>query len=103
MRQNIQPGWKFGRRGSVIHVKMETLSGQQANWPQPILARLSNLAPRHLLIGKSDSRWFVFTPKNVQHPFILDGIPLQAGERKFFQYFEHQAEFSGHVFGSTPY
>ncbi len=61
--------------------------------------QISNLAPRHLLIGKSDERWFVFTPKNVQHPFILDGIPLRTGERKFLQYVEHQAEFSGHVFG----
>jgi anti-sigma B factor antagonist len=62
-------------------------------------SQISNLAPRHLLIGKSDERWFVFTPMNVQHPFILDGIPLRAGERKFLQYVEHQAEFSGHVFG----
>src|SRR5580692_1222859 len=61
--------------------------------------QISNLAPRHLLIGKLDERWFVFTPKNVQHPFILDGIPLQPGERKSLQYVEHQAEFSGHVFG----
>jgi hypothetical protein len=61
--------------------------------------QISNLAPRHLLIGKSDERWFVFTPMNVQHPFILDGIPLRTGERKFLQYVEHQAEFSGHVFG----
>lgn len=61
--------------------------------------QISNLAPRHLLIGKLDERWFVFTPKNVQHPFILDGIPLQPGERKSLQYLEHQAEFSGHVFG----
>ena len=62
-------------------------------------SQISNLAPRHLLIGKSDERWFVFTPMNVQHPFILDGIPLRTGERKFLQYVEHQAEFSGHVFG----
>ena len=62
-------------------------------------SQISNLAPRHLLIGKSNERWFVFTPMNVQHPFILDGIPLRAGERKFLQYVEHQAEFSGHVFG----
>jgi anti-anti-sigma factor len=61
--------------------------------------QISNLAPRHLLIGKLDERWFVFTPKNVQHPFVLDGIPLQPGERKSLQYVEHQAEFSGHVFG----
>ena len=61
--------------------------------------QITNLAPRHLLIGKSDERWFLFTPKNVQHPFILDGIPLRTGERKFLQYDEHQAEFSGHVFG----
>src|SRR5271165_2174379 len=62
-------------------------------------SQISKLAPRHLLIGKLDQRWFVFTPKNVQHPFILDGIPLQPGERKSLQYVEHQAEFSGHVFG----
>ncbi len=62
-------------------------------------SQISNLAPRHLLIGRLDERWFVFTPKNVQHPFILDGVPLRAGERKVLQYVEHQAEFSGHVFG----
>ena len=62
-------------------------------------SQISNLAPRHLLIGKSDERWFLFTPKNVQHPFTLDGIPLRTGERKFLQYDEHQAEFNGHVFG----
>jgi anti-sigma B factor antagonist len=61
--------------------------------------QISNLAPRHLLIGKTDERWFVFTPQNVQHPFVLDGLPLRSGERRFLQYIEHQAEFSGHVFG----
>jgi anti-anti-sigma factor len=71
-------------------------AGQLAS---PYFSQISNLAPRHLLIGKSDERWFLFTPKNVQHPFTLDGIPLRTGERKFLQYDEHQAEFNGHVFG----
>jgi anti-anti-sigma factor len=66
---------------------------------QPYFGQITNLAPRHLLIGQLEGRWFVFTPKNVQHPFILDGVVLRAGERKMLQYVEHQVEFSGHVFG----
>jgi anti-sigma B factor antagonist len=73
--------------------------GTEGQLAAAYFSQISNLAPRHLLIGKSNDRWFVFTPKNVQHPFILDGIPLQPGERKALQYVEHQAEFSGHVFG----
>ena len=73
--------------------------GTEGQLAAAYFGQISNLAPRHLLIGKLDERWFVFTPKNVQHPFILDGIPLQPGERKSLQYVEHQAEFSGHVFG----
>ncbi len=73
--------------------------GTEGQLAASYFSQISNLAPRHLLIGKLDERWFVFTPKNVQHPFILDGIPLQPGERKSLQYVEHQAEFSGHVFG----
>ena len=73
--------------------------GTEGQLAAAYFSQISNLAPRHLLIGKLDERWFVFTPKNVQHPFILDGIPLEAGERKPLQYVEHQAEFSGHVFG----
>jgi anti-sigma B factor antagonist len=66
---------------------------------QPYFSQITNLAPRHLLIGQLEGRWFVFTPKNVQHPFIMDGVVLRAGERKMLQYVEHQVEFSGYVFG----
>jgi anti-sigma B factor antagonist len=62
-------------------------------------AHIPGLGPRHLLIGKAEGRWFVFTPKNVQHPFSMDGHLLVAGERKFLDYAEHQLEFNGHVFG----
>jgi anti-sigma B factor antagonist len=62
-------------------------------------AQIPGLAPRHLLIGKLDGRWFIFTPQTVQHPFLFDGHSLVAGERKFLQYAEHQMEFNGHVFG----
>jgi anti-anti-sigma factor len=61
--------------------------------------QIPGLGPRHLLIGKAEGRWFVFTPKNVQHPFSMDGDVLVAGERRFLDYAEHQLEFSGHVFG----
>lgn len=57
------------------------------------------LETRHLLIGQEGDHWFVLTPKNIAHPFVLDGVPLVAGERKFLQYVEHQMEFSGRVFG----
>ncbi|MEY2615597.1 MAG: anti-sigma factor antagonist [Verrucomicrobiota bacterium] len=66
---------------------------------QPYFSQITNLAPRHLLIGQLDGRWFVFTPQNVQHPFIMDGVVLRAGERKMLQYVDHQVEFSGYVFG----
>jgi anti-anti-sigma factor len=66
---------------------------------RPYFSQITNLAPRHLLIGQLEGRWFVFTPKNVQHPFIMDGVVLRAGERKMLQYVEHQVEFSGYVFG----
>src|SRR5215472_4261501 len=45
-------------------------------------AQIPGLAPRHLLIGKLEGRWFVFTPQNILHPFLFDGHPLVAGERK---------------------
>jgi anti-anti-sigma factor len=61
--------------------------------------QIPGLGPRQLLIGKAEGRWFVFTPKNVQHPFSMDGHLLVAGERKFLDYAEHQLEFNGHVFG----
>jgi anti-sigma B factor antagonist len=62
-------------------------------------ASIAGLEARHLLVGQEGDRWFVFTPKNVAYPFLLDGVTLVAGERKFLQYVEHQVEFSGHVFG----
>jgi hypothetical protein len=66
---------------------------------QPFFGQMTSLAPRHLLVGQLEGRWFVFTPQNVQHPFIVDGVVLRAGERRMLQYVEHQAEFNGHVFG----
>jgi anti-sigma B factor antagonist len=62
-------------------------------------ASIAGLEARHLLVGQEGDRWFVFTPKNVAYPFLLDGMPLVAGERKFLDYVEHQMEFCGHVFG----
>jgi anti-anti-sigma factor len=73
--------------------------GTEGRLAQAYFGQITNLAPRHLLIGQLDGHWFVFTPKNVQHPFILDGVVLRAGERKVLQYVEHQVEFSGYVFG----
>jgi anti-sigma B factor antagonist len=73
--------------------------GTDGRLAKAYFSQIANLAPRHLLIGKIENRWFVFTPKNVQHPFTIDGVVLRAGERKFLQYVEHQVEFSGHVFG----
>jgi anti-sigma B factor antagonist len=85
--------------GTSYPCKDGDVIGTEGQLAKAYFSQISNLAPRHLLIGQSDGRWFVFTPKNVQHPFILDGVPLRAGERKFLQFVEHQAEFSGHVFG----
>jgi anti-anti-sigma factor len=73
--------------------------GTEGRLAQEYFGQITNLAPRHLLIGQAEGRWFVFTPKNVPHPFILDGVVLRAGERRMLQYLEHQVEFSGHVFG----
>jgi len=85
--------------GTSYPCKDGDVIGAEGRLAQPYFSRITHLAPRHLLIGLLDGRWFVFTPKNVQHPFTLDGIVLRAGERKILQYAEHQVEFSGHVFG----
>jgi anti-sigma B factor antagonist len=71
-------------------------AGRVAN---SFFASIAGLEARHLLIGQEGDRWFIFTPKNIAHPFVLDGVLLVAGERKFLQYVEHQMEFNGHVFG----
>ncbi|MBV9390682.1 MAG: anti-sigma factor antagonist [Verrucomicrobia bacterium] len=62
-------------------------------------SKMGSLDARHVLIGREDEKWFLFTPKTVLHPFVLDGQPLEPGERKFLCYFEHQIEFEGHIFG----
>ena len=85
--------------GTSYPCKDGDVIGTEGQLAKAYFSQITNLAPRHLLIGQTDGRWFVFTPKNVQHPFILDGVPLRSGERKFLQFIEHQAEFSGHVFG----
>jgi anti-anti-sigma factor len=85
--------------GTSYPCKDGDVIGTEGKLAQAYFSQITNLAPRHLLIGQLDGRWFVFTPKNVQHPFILDGVVLRSGERKILQYVEHQAEFSGHVFG----
>jgi anti-anti-sigma factor len=85
--------------GASYPCKDGDVIGTEGRLAQQYFNQITNLAPRHLLIGQLEGRWFVFTPKNVQHPFILDGVELRAGERKVLQYVEHQVEFSGHVFG----
>jgi anti-anti-sigma factor len=85
--------------GASYPCKDGDVIGTEGRLAQAYFGQITNLAPRHLLIGQLDGHWFVFTPKNVQHPFILDGVVLRAGERKVLQYVEHQVEFSGHVFG----
>ena len=85
--------------GTSYPCKDGDVIGTEGRLAQPYFSQIAHLAPRHLLIGLLEGRWFVFTPKNVQHPFVLDGVALRAGERKMLQYVEHQVEFSGHVFG----
>jgi anti-sigma B factor antagonist len=85
--------------GTSYPCKDGDVIGTEGQLAKPFFSQITNLAPRHLLIGQSEDRWFVFTPKNVQHPFTMDGVILRAGERKLLQYVEHQVEFSGHVFG----
>jgi anti-anti-sigma factor len=85
--------------GASYRCKDGDVIGTEGRLAQAYFRQFTNLAPRHLLIGQLEGRWFIFTPKNVQHPFILDGVALRAGERKSLQYIEHQVEFNGHVFG----
>ncbi len=85
--------------GTSYPCKDGDVIGTLGGLAQSYFGQITNLAPRHLLIGQLQGRWFVFTPKNVQHPFILDGVVLRAGERMMLQYVEHQVEFSGYVFG----
>lgn len=93
---------------AVLEVRAEGISypckdgdviGTAGRVASSFFASIAGLEARHLLIGREGDRWFVFTPKNIAHPFVLDGVPLVAGERKFLQYVEHQVEFSGHLFG----
>jgi anti-anti-sigma factor len=85
--------------GNIYPCKDGDVIGSAGQLGKSYFAQIPGLAPRHLLIGKSEGRWFVFTPQNVQHPFSCDGHPLVAGERKFLQYADHQMEFNGHLFG----
>jgi len=85
--------------GTSYPCKDGDVIGTEGKLALPFFSQVTNLAPRHLLIGQLDGRWFVFTPKNVLLPFTLDGVMLRAGERKMLQYVEHQVELSGHVFG----
>jgi anti-sigma B factor antagonist len=85
--------------GTSYPCKDGDVIGTEGRLAQPYFSQIAHLAPRHLQIGLLDGRWFVFTPKNVQHPFVLDGVALRPGERKLLQFIEHQVEFSGHVFG----
>jgi anti-sigma B factor antagonist len=85
--------------GASYPCKDGDVIGTEGRLAKAYFSQITNLAARHLLIGQLEGRWFVFTPKNVQHPFILDGVALRAGERKLLQYVEHQVEFSGYVFG----
>jgi anti-sigma B factor antagonist len=85
--------------GTSYPCKDGDVIGTEGRLAQPYFRQIAHLAPRHLQIGLLEGRWFVFTPKNVQHPFVLDGVALRPGERKILQFIEHQVEFSGHVFG----
>ena len=85
--------------GNIYPCKDGDVIGTSGQLGKAYFAQIPGLAPRHLLIGKLEGRWFVFTPQNVQHPFSCDGHPLVAGERKFLQYADHQMEFNGRVFG----
>ncbi|MBV8377382.1 MAG: hypothetical protein JO279_10305 [Verrucomicrobia bacterium] len=85
--------------GTTYPCKDGDVIGMEGRLAHPFFSQIVNLAPRHLLIGQSEERWFIFTPKNVQHPFVLDGTALLPGERKILQYVEHQLEFNGRVFG----
>lgn len=93
---------------AVLEIRAEGISypckdgdviGTAGRVASSFFASITGLEARHLLIGQEGDHWFVFTPKNIAHPFVLDGVPLVAGERKFLQYVEHQMELSGHVFG----
>jgi hypothetical protein len=85
--------------GNSYPCKDGDVIGSAGQLGRSYFAQIPGLAPRHLLIGKLEGRWFVFTPQNVLHPFLFDGHPLVAGERKFLQFAEHQMEFNGRVFG----
>jgi anti-anti-sigma factor len=93
---------------AVLEIRAEGISypckdgdviGTAGRVASSFFASITGLEARHLLIGQEGDRWFVLTPKNIAHPFVLDGVSLVAGERKFLQYVEHQMEFSGRVFG----
>ena len=101
--QRVEPPFpallELRAEGNSYPCKDGDVIGSAGQLGRSYFAQIPGLAPRHLLIGKLEERWFVFTPQNILHPFLFDGHPLVAGERKFLQFAEHQMEFNGHVFG----
>ena len=85
--------------GTNYPCKDGTVIGSASEFAREFFSRAAGLEPRHLLLGKEGGRWFLFTPRTVPRPFLLDGVTLPRGERCFLTKVRHHLQFDDLRFG----
>ena len=85
--------------GASHRCKDGTIIGSASEFAKEFFSRASGLEPRHLLLGKENGCWFLFTPRTVRRPFLLDGSTLPRGERYFLKKVRHHIQFDELRFG----
>jgi len=85
--------------GTNYSCKDGTVIGSGSEFAREFFSRAGGLEPRHLLLGKEGGRWFLFTPRPVLRPFLLDGVTLPRGERRFLTKVRHHLQFDDLRFG----
>jgi hypothetical protein len=85
--------------GTNYRCKDGTVIGSASELAKEFFSRASGLEPRHLLLGREGGCWFLFTPRTVRRPFLLDGSTLPRGERYFLKKVRHHLQFDELRFG----
>lgn len=85
--------------GTNYRCKDGTIIGSTSDFAKEFFSRAAGLEPRHLLVGKEGGCWFLFTPRTVRRPFLLDGSTLPRGERCSLKKVRHHVEFDELRFG----
>ena len=70
-----------------------TIIGAESNFASEVFQHVHGLESRHALLGIEDGYWFILTPRNVKHPFRLDGATLPRGQRRPLDRVRHHVEF----------